>query len=139
MSTSNNSYDARVSINAAAFAKPTNRIETLMRGLQRLRRPLILIVEEACPVQRCWSTLAVNSKLLALKSLTDVFFESPVRLWFIEDNPSPFAMTCLVFLPTNFKPPAGSFALTFVTLGMRCQLAYFDISLASGSSFCSLQ
>ena len=39
----------------------------------------------------------------------------------------------------NFKPPAGSFALTSVTLGMRYQLAYFDISLASGSNFCSLQ
>ena len=39
----------------------------------------------------------------------------------------------------NFKPPAGSFALTSVTLGIRCQLAYFDISLASGSNFCSLQ
>ena len=44
-----------------------------------------------------------------------------------------------VFNTRNFKPPAGSFALTSVTLGIRCQLAYFDISLVSGSNFCSLQ
>ena len=41
-------------------------------------------------------------------------------------------------LTVNLKPPAGSFALTSMTLGIRCQLAYFDISLVSGSNFCSL-
>ena len=39
----------------------------------------------------------------------------------------------------NFKSLRGVFALISVTLGIRCQLAYFDISLASGSNFCSLQ
>ena len=34
----------------------------------------------------------------------------------------------LVYVRNGPKPPAGSFALTSVTLGIRCQLAYFDIS-----------
>ena len=37
------------------------------------------------------------------------------------------------FHVTNFKASG----LTSMTLGIRCQLAYFDFSLVSGSNFCS--
>ena len=48
-------------------------------------------------------------------------------------------LNVMMMTKENFKPPAGSFALISVTLGIRCQLAYLDMSLASGSNFCSLQ